>query len=618
MVPHRRGRRAGRRAAGDRAGRRRARHAVPRPGPPPGMERPAAQRSSRCGLRLESRPRARGDPQRDRQPERGGAALRERRHLLRHPPRALSGRHRGRASGPRGESAWLAGAHRDHQAVPGARRRQPEEHPRRAARAGVSRCRMRVVRRPGLRPGLLPQPPASQMPVGAAGKKRVPELFCRPAGRLPRAHVVRRSQDARGAHRGLAAGPAARQGRRQVPGGISHRRQGPRPPGGASAARAAACHSGGDSEGMARIIEVRGRRVWDSRGRPTVEAEVIVGRGTTPLASGRAIAPAGASTGSGEAKSVDVPRAVQNINTRIRDALRALSVSDQAALDRRLIELDGTADKSRLGAHASGRVDVQDYMVICIGAGSFAEALEWTAQVYAAAGARLAKKGALQGVADEGGYWPAFKSNEEALAELVGAIADAGLEPGVDVSIALDLAATQLYRGGSYQFALDGRALSAEQLHAMLLRWIESYPIVSIEDPFAEHDAEAMRAFTEAAPIQVVGDDFFVTRAAKLRNAQGACNAVLLKPNQVGTVTETLACWEAARAMGYGAIVSARSGETEDVSIVHLAVGWGVPQLKVGGFSRSERMAKWNEGLRIEGALGGKALPYPARKLFRR
>src|SRR5437667_140418 len=561
MVPHRSGRRAGRRAAGDRAGRRRARHAVPRPGPPPGMERPAAQRSSRCGLRLEGRPLARGDPQRDRQPEGGGAALRERRHLLRHPPRALSGRHRSRASGPRGEFAWLAGAHRDHQAVPGARRRQPEEHPRRAARAGVSRRRMRVVRRSGLRPRLLPQPPASQMPVGAAGKKRVPELFCRPAGRLPRAHVVRGSQVARGAHRGLAAGPAARSGRRQVSGGISHRRQGPGPQGGAGAARAAAGHSGGDSEGMARIIEVRGRRVWDSRGRPTVEAEVIVGRGTTPLASGRAIAPAGASTGSGEARSVDVPRAVQNINTRIRDALRALSVSDQAA---------------------------------------------------------LAKKGALQGVADEGGYWPAFKSNEEALAELVGAIADAGLEPGVDVSIALDLAATQLYRGGSYHFALDGRALSAEQLHAMLLRWIESYPIVSIEDPFAEHDAEAMRAFPEAAPIQVVGDDFFVTSAAKLRSAQGACNAILLKPNQVGTVTETLACWNAAREMGYGAIVSARSGETEDVSIVHLAVGWGVPQLKVGGFSRSERMAKWNAGLRIEGALGGKALPYPARKLFRR
>jgi enolase len=151
----------------------------------------------------------------------------------------------------------------------------------------------------------------------------------------------------------------------------------------------------------------------------------------------------------------------------------------------------------------------------------------------------------------------------------------------------------------------------------MLLRWIERYPIVSIEDPFAEHHGDALRAFTKAAPgVQVVGDDFFVTSAERVRKADGACNAVLLKPNQVGTVSETLACWEAARESGYRAIVSARSGETEDVSIVHLAVGWGVPQLKVGSFSRSERMAKWNEALRIEEALGPKALPYPARKLF--
>ena len=151
----------------------------------------------------------------------------------------------------------------------------------------------------------------------------------------------------------------------------------------------------------------------------------------------------------------------------------------------------------------------------------------------------------------------------------------------------------------------------------MLLRWIERYPIVSIEDPFAEHHADALRAFTKAASgVQVVGDDFFVTSAERVRKAAGACNAVLLKPNQVGTVTETLACWDAARESGYRAIVSARSGESEDVSIVHLAVGWGVPQLKVGSFSRSERMAKWNEGLRIEEALGAKALPYPVRKLF--
>ena len=416
---------------------------------------------------------------------------------------------------------------------------------------------------------------------------------------------------------------------------------------------------------MAKILDVKGRRVWDSRGRPTVEAEVIVGRGTTPLASGRAIAAAGASTGSGEARALDAPAAVKNINSVIRDALRALSVADQAAIDARLIGLDGTPDKHRLGAnamvavslacaqaaaasaklplwrhlagnrrtalpvpqiqiygggaHAGARVDVQDYMVVCIGAGSFGEALEWTAQIYAAAGARLAKRGLLAGVADEGGYWPAFKTNEEPLAELVGAIADAGLEPGVDAAIALDIAATQLWRGGRYHLALENRSLTAAELHAMLLGWLERYPIVSLEDPFAEHDAAAMRAFTREAGerVQIVGDDFFVTSAARVNDARGACNAVLLKPNQVGTVTETLACLEAARTAGYRAIVSARSGETEDVSIVHLAVGWGVGQLKVGSFARSERMAKWNEGLRIEEALGAKALPFPARRLFR-
>ena len=412
---------------------------------------------------------------------------------------------------------------------------------------------------------------------------------------------------------------------------------------------------------MARIVDVRGRRVWDSRGRPTVEAEVVL-KG----ARGRAIAPAGASTGAGEAKSLEVRLAVHNVNTLIRGTLLGVDARNQEAVDRRLIELDGTSDKSRLGAnalvavslacahasaaaarrplwrhlagerplalpvpqiqiygggaHARGRVDIQDYMIVCVGAGSFAESLEWTAEVYAAAGARLAKKNALHGVADEGGWWPSFRSNEEGLAELVGAISDAGFEPGVDIAIALDVAATQLYRGGRYHLALENRALSAEQMHAMLLRWCDAYPIVSLEDPFAETDAAAMRAFTRAAGarIQIVGDDFFVTDAERVRGAGGACNAVLLKPNQIGTLTETLACLEAARAAGYGAIVSARSGETEDVSIVHLAVGWGVPQLKVGSFSRSERMAKWNEALRIEEALGAQALPFPARKVFRR
>jgi len=411
---------------------------------------------------------------------------------------------------------------------------------------------------------------------------------------------------------------------------------------------------------MAKILNVHARKVWDSRGRATVEAEVHFKGGM-----GRAIAPAGASTGSGEAKSIEVQRAVRAVNTEIRNLLVGKPLG-QESVDDQLVALDGTPDKSRLGgnaivavslacahaaaaaakqplwrhlagkkpvsmpvpqiqvfgggAHAHARIDLQDFMVICHGAGSFAESLDWTAEVYKAAGARMGKRGALSGVADEGGYWPSFKSNEEALEELTRAISDAGFEPGEDIGIALDVAATQLWRDGKYHLALEKRALSAAQLHAMLLKWIETYPILSIEDPFAEHDAEAMTSFTRTAGsrIQVVGDDFFVTDASRVRNADGACNCVLLKPNQVGTLTETLACWEAAKEAAYNAIVSARSGETEDVSIVHLAVGWGVPQLKVGSFTRSERMAKWNEGLRIEESLGTGKLPYPARKLFRR
>lgn len=425
---------------------------------------------------------------------------------------------------------------------------------------------------------------------------------------------------------------------------------------------------------MAAIVDIRARRVWDSRGRPTVEAEVALGDG----AMGRAIAPAGASTGSGEARDkrdggtslrgLDVRYAVRAVNGEIRAALLGKDAAAQRDVDNAMIALDGTPDKSRLGgnalvavslaclhaaaasarlplwrhlagdrrvalpvpeiqiygggAHARGCVDIQDYLVVCPGAGSFAESLEWTAEVYYAAGARLAKKGALGGVADEGGYWPSFKSNEEGVAELVGAIEDAGFKPGADVAIALDVAATQLHQGGRYHLALENRSLSAEQFALMFARWIDAYPIVSIEDPFAEDDTAAMRAFTQrvGARVQVVGDDFLVTSAARIRSAaaQGACNTVLIKPNQVGTVSETHDAVEAARAAGYGAIVSARSGESEDVSIVHLAAGWGVPQLKVGSFSRSERMAKWNEGLRIEESLGVGALPYPARRLFKR
>jgi enolase len=425
---------------------------------------------------------------------------------------------------------------------------------------------------------------------------------------------------------------------------------------------------------MTAITSIHARRVWDSRGKPTVEAEVTLESG----ACGRAITPAGASTGSGEARELrdggtplrglDVQQAVRNVDGPIAAALRGMDGLDQGAVDAAMIRLDGTPDKSKLGgnaivavslaclhaaaaqakvplwkhlaagrrvampvpeiqiygggAHARARVDLQDFMVVCPGAGNFAEALEMTAEVYYAAGARLAKKGALQGVADEGGYWPSFRSNEEGLSELVRSIEDAGFRPGKDVAIALDIAATQLHQAGRYALALENRTLSAEQFALMLERWVDAYPIVSIEDPFAETDTEAMIAFTKRVGhrIQIVGDDYFVTDAARIKAAAavGACNTVLIKPNQIGTVTEAYAAVKAAREAGFGAIVSARSGETEDVSIVHLAIGWGVPQLKVGSFSRSERMVKWNEGIRIEEALGSSAQPFAAGRLFKR
>ena len=411
------------------------------------------------------------------------------------------------------------------------------------------------------------------------------------------------------------------------------------------------------------ISRIRGRRVWDSRGRPTVEAEVQLAGG----AHGIAIAPAGASTGSGEALDrrdggpafggYDVKGAVASVNEEIAPRLAGMDAADQAVLDAALIALDGTPDKSRLGAnatlavsmaaahaaaaaagqplwrhlggegatllplpqiqilgggaHAGRRVDIQDFLVICPAAASFAEALDWTAEVYRAAGAIMKARGLLQGVADEGGWWPAFDANEQALETLVAAIEQAGFRPGAQVAIALDIAATDFGRDGRYRLGLEGRELDTEGMIRMLLGWIDAYPIASIEDPLAEDDAAGFAAFTQEAGrrIQVVGDDFLVTDAARVREAAkaGAANTVLIKPNQRGTLTEARAAWDAAREVGYAGIVSARSGETEDVTIVHLAIGWGVGQLKVGSFARSERMAKWNEALRIEEGLGARA-----------
>ncbi len=409
------------------------------------------------------------------------------------------------------------------------------------------------------------------------------------------------------------------------------------------------------------ICRVVGRRVWDSRGHPTLEAEVHLAGG----AVGRAMAPAGASVGSGEAVDRrdggaafggrDVRRALAAIDGEIARALLGRDGSDQEAVDAALIALDGTPDKARLGgnatiaasmatlhaaaraagrplwrhlagggprrmpapqiqifgggAHAARRVDVQDFMVTCPSAGSFAEALDRTAEVYRAAGQIMAERGLLQGVADEGGFWPAFGSNEEALDRLVDAIERAGFVPGEQVAIALDIAASAFCVDGRYVLARDGRELDRDGLIALLGRWLDRYPIASIEDPLDQHDAEGFRAFTAAFGdrVQVVGDDLLVTSAARVRRAAAArqCNAVLVKPNQAGTVSETLAAFRAARDAGMATIVSARSGETEDTTIAHLAVGWGAGQFKVGSFARSERMAKWNEMLRIEEALAG-------------
>jgi enolase len=410
----------------------------------------------------------------------------------------------------------------------------------------------------------------------------------------------------------------------------------------------------------ARIERIAGRRVWDSRGRPTVEAEIFLDNG----ARGRAIAPAGASTGTHEAVELrdggaafggfGVDQAIANVNGEIAAALRSMPIADQTAIDGRLIELDGTPNKARLGgnatiavsmaalhaaaaamgeplwrvvaeggpvrlpmpmiqifgggAHAGRRVDIQDFLIMPVGAASFDEALAMAARVYRAAGEIMADRGLLRGVADEGGWWPEFASNAEALDTLVEAIERAALAPGEEVGIAIDVAASQFHGGDLYRLAADRVELETEALIELLAGWCRRYPIVSVEDPVAEDDDQGMVTFTARLGdrIQIIGDDYLVSSAQRVAAAasRGACNAVLLKPNQAGTITETKAALATARAAGWRTVVSARSGETEDVTIVHLAVGWNAGQLKVGSFARSERMAKWNEGLRIEAALG--------------
>ena len=428
------------------------------------------------------------------------------------------------------------------------------------------------------------------------------------------------------------------------------------------------------------IQRVHGREILDSRGNPTVEVEITLDGG----AFGRAAVPSGASTGQREALELrdgdkkrylgkGVTQAVGNINGELARTLTGRD-ADQAAVDRLMIELDGTPNKARLGAnatlgvsmalaraaaaaagvplyahvsrlypgggelslpvpmmnilnggaHADSSVDFQEFMVMPVGAASFSEGLRAGVEIFHALRSILKKKGYSTGVGDEGGFAPSLSSNREAVEVVLEAITQAGYKAGGDVYVALDVASSELWNESSksYEFRKSGDSTrSSDEMVALYEDWVRQYPIISIEDGVAESDWDGWAALTRAigSRIQLVGDDVFVTNPEILKRgiSEGVGNALLVKLNQIGTVTETLACWDAARAAGYRAIVSARSGETEDVSIVHLAVGWGVPQLKVGSFSRSERMAKWNEALRIEEALGAKALPFHARKLFK-
>lgn len=414
----------------------------------------------------------------------------------------------------------------------------------------------------------------------------------------------------------------------------------------------------------ARIASVIARQVWDSRGRPTVEAEVTLDSG----ASGRAIAPAGASRGAHEAIDLrdggaafggyGVSRAVSGVAAEIAPALIGMDARDQALVDQTLCALDGTANKARLGgnaivavslavlhaaaaqareplwryladgrpvrlplpeiqifgggAHAGRRTDVQDFMVMCPKAGSFRRALEITDDVYRAAGRLMQERGPLSGVADEGGWWPDFQSNEDALDVLTKAIEASGHRAGEDVWISLDIAANELGDASGYTLALDDRRLSGEEMAARIIEWCGRYPILSVEDPAGQDDWQTMGRVMAAIGnrVQVIGDDVLVTNAARVERAAaaGVCNAALIKVNQVGTVSEARAALDAAQAHGWGTLVSARSGESEDVAIAHLSTGWNAGQLKVGSFTRSERMAKWNEVLRIEEAMGTDAV----------
>ena len=424
---------------------------------------------------------------------------------------------------------------------------------------------------------------------------------------------------------------------------------------------------------MGLIEAVVGRQVLDSRGNPTVEAEVELESG----ARGRAIAPSGASTGSKEAKErrdgggawggKGVAGAVAAVNGEIAAALDGIEAADQRFVDQSLCDLDGTPDKGRLGAnavlavslavarsaadecaqplyrylgganahllpvpllnvvnggaHARNSIDFQEYMLAPVGAPSFTEALRWGTETYHALKAVLTEKGLSTGVGDEGGFAPDLPDNEAAIAVLVEAIERAGYAPGDEVALALDPATTELWRDGRYELKGEGRTLSSDELVAYWAELCGRYPIVSIEDPMAEDDWEGWRAVTErlGATVQLVGDDVFVTNPTLLVQGieEGVANAILIKLNQIGTLTETLETVSLAHAAAYRCVISHRSGETEDTTVADLAVAVNAGQLKAGAPARSDRVAKYNQLLRIEEALDDQAR-YAGRRALAR
>jgi enolase len=414
---------------------------------------------------------------------------------------------------------------------------------------------------------------------------------------------------------------------------------------------------------MSAIEEVVGRQILDSRGNPTVEVDVLLDSG----AAGRAAVPSGASTGSFEAVELrdgderylgkGVERAVGHVNVDIAEAIEGWDAQDQRGLDLALIDLDGTDDKGRLGAnailgvslavakaaanevglplyryvggahahvlpvpmmnvlnggvHADNNVDLQEFMVVPIGAPSFNEALRWGAETYHILGQILKLRGLSTAVGDEGGFAPNLPSNEEAVKVLVEAIERGGRTPGTDMAVALDAAATEFYRDGAYQLAGEGRALPAADFVGYLADLVARYPIVSIEDGMAEEDWEGWKLLTDALGdgVQLVGDDLFVTNVERLERgiSAGVANSILIKVNQIGTLTETLDTVEMARRSAYTAVMSHRSGETEDTTIADLAVATNCGQIKTGAPARSDRVAKYNQLLRIEAALAESA-----------